>query len=79
MRERWVETVVGVVVLAIAAAFLVYALDAGGGRRGAGGYVLTARFDQAGGLAPGASVQCWYAIGVRSSAPGSCAAGPVAT
>ena len=57
MRERWVETVVGVVVLAIAAAFLVYALDAGGARRGAGGYTLIARFDQAGGLAPGARVR----------------------
>jgi phospholipid/cholesterol/gamma-HCH transport system substrate-binding protein len=57
MRERWVETVVGLVVLAVAAVFLAYALDAGGGARGRGGYVVTARFDQAGGLAPGASVR----------------------
>jgi phospholipid/cholesterol/gamma-HCH transport system substrate-binding protein len=57
MRERWVETVVGLVVLALAGTFLAYALDAGGAGRGAGGYVLTARFDQAGGLAPGASVR----------------------
>ena len=57
MRERWVETIVGLVVLAIAGAFLVYALDAGGAGRGAGGYAVTARFDQVGGLAPGASVR----------------------
>jgi phospholipid/cholesterol/gamma-HCH transport system substrate-binding protein len=57
MRERWVETVVGLVVLALAATFLVYALDVGGAVRGSGGYVLTARFDQVGGLAPGASVR----------------------
>jgi len=57
MRERWVETVVGLAVLAIAAAFLVYALGVRGAGRGSGGYVLIARFDQAGGLAPGASVR----------------------
>lgn len=57
MRERWVETVVGLVVLAIAGAFLVYALDVRGVGRGSRGYILTARFDQVGGLAPGASVR----------------------
>lgn len=57
MRERWVETSIGLGVLAIAGAFLIYALGVGGAGRASGGYALTARFDQVGGLAPGASVR----------------------
>ena len=60
MAERsnqWAEAGVGAVVLAGAAAFLVYAVshaDFGGVR---GGYPLFARFGSVGGLTPGADVR----------------------
>ena len=57
MRGQWAETVMGVVVLGLTAAFLVYLFtvgDFGGGRRG---YELTARFGQVGALAQGADVR----------------------
>jgi phospholipid/cholesterol/gamma-HCH transport system substrate-binding protein len=56
-REQTAETVVGALVLAAAAAFLVYALGAAGRGGGTGGYEVTARFGQVGGLAPGADVR----------------------
>ena len=56
MREQWAETGLGIVVLLLAATFLAYSLSVGGvgGKRGA--YEVTARFGQAGSLAPGANV-----------------------
>jgi phospholipid/cholesterol/gamma-HCH transport system substrate-binding protein len=56
-RERLAETVVGAAVLGAAGLFLAYALSAAGNGGGRGGYELTARFGQAGGLAPGADVR----------------------
>lgn len=56
--EQWAETGVGAVVLAAAAAFLVYAIgNAGGVGKGSGGYELIARFGDVGSLAPGADVR----------------------
>jgi phospholipid/cholesterol/gamma-HCH transport system substrate-binding protein len=54
-REQWAETGVGAVVLVAAAGFLIYSLNTVGAGRGHG-YEVTARFGQAGGLAPGAAV-----------------------
>jgi phospholipid/cholesterol/gamma-HCH transport system substrate-binding protein len=56
LREQWAEAGLGIVVLLLAATFLVYSLSVGevGGKRGA--YEVTARFGQAGSLAPGATV-----------------------
>ncbi len=56
MREQWAETVMGLVVLILAAVFLTYSLSVRGVGRAPGGYDLTARFGEAGALAPGASV-----------------------
>ena len=56
MREQWAETGMGLLVLALAAGFLVYSLSVGQVGRKPGGYDLTARFGEAGSLAPGASV-----------------------
>ena len=56
-RERLGETLVGAAVLAAAGLFLVYALSAADRSVGVGGYEVTARFGQAGGLAPGADVR----------------------
>jgi phospholipid/cholesterol/gamma-HCH transport system substrate-binding protein len=57
-RGQLGETVVGAVVLGAAGAFLAYALAvAGDGGAGAGGYDVTARFGEVGGLAPGADVR----------------------
>ena len=55
-REQWAEAGVGALVLAAAAAFLIYALGHVGGGSG-GGYPLLARFGEAGSLAPGADVR----------------------
>ena len=55
--ERTAETLVGAAVLGAAALFLTYALGAGGIGGGGGGYQVTARFGQVGGLAPGADVR----------------------
>ncbi len=46
----------GVLVLGVAAAFLAYALWAGGGRLTPGGYEVTAKFGEVGSLTPGATV-----------------------
>jgi phospholipid/cholesterol/gamma-HCH transport system substrate-binding protein len=56
LREQWAETGMGLVVLALAAGFLVYSLNAGGVGGKPGGYDVTARFGQVGSLAPGAAV-----------------------
>ena len=56
MREQWAETGMGLVIIALAAAFLAYSLSVGGVGRQRDGYELTAKFGEAGSLAPGASV-----------------------
>ena len=56
-REAMVETVAGAAVLLAAGAFLAYALTAADADFDAGGYALSARFGQIGGLSPGAEVR----------------------
>lgn len=56
-RESISETLVGAAVVAAAGAFLVYALGNTGAGAGGGGYQLSARFGDVGGLAPGADVR----------------------
>jgi phospholipid/cholesterol/gamma-HCH transport system substrate-binding protein len=56
MREQWAETGMGVAVIAVAASFLVYSLSVGGVGRARGAYDITAKFGEAGSLAPGAAV-----------------------
>jgi phospholipid/cholesterol/gamma-HCH transport system substrate-binding protein len=56
LREQWAETLMGFLVLVLAAGFLVYSLSVGDVGGKAGGYELTAKFGQVGSLAPGASV-----------------------
>ncbi len=56
-RDQWAETVVGAAVLAAAGGFLFYALGNTGGSGVRGGYEVTARFGEAGALAPGADVR----------------------
>ena len=56
-RNQLAETGVGALVLAAAAAFLIYALAHAGGFGGRGGYTLTAQFGQVGALASGADVR----------------------
>jgi phospholipid/cholesterol/gamma-HCH transport system substrate-binding protein len=55
-REQWAETGMGIVVLAVAGTFLAYSLSVGGVKMKTGGYDVTAKFGQAGSLAPGAAV-----------------------
>ena len=57
MRGQWTETVAGVLVLGIAAAFLTYLFLVGDFSVGKKGYALTARFGQVGSLAQGADVR----------------------
>lgn len=56
MKDQAAETLVGAVVLAIAAVFLVYSLSASG-ERGGGGYELKATFAAVDGLNVGADVR----------------------
>ena len=56
MRTHWGETAMGFLVLALAGLFLVYSLGVATAGSGVGGYALTAKFGDAGGLAPGAKV-----------------------
>lgn len=56
MRDQWAETLMGLLVLVLAAAFLVYSLSVGGVGKKPGGYEVTAKFGQVGSLAPGAAV-----------------------
>jgi phospholipid/cholesterol/gamma-HCH transport system substrate-binding protein len=57
VREQWAETIAGLVVIALAAVFLIYSLSVGGVRSKAGRYELVARFGEVGALAPGAPVR----------------------
>lgn len=56
MRDQIAETLVGAIVLTVAAIFLTYSLTASG-RGGGGGYTLHAEFGSADGLAAGADVR----------------------
>lgn len=56
LREQWAETLMGLLVLVLAAGFLVYSLSVGGVGRKPGGYDVTAKFGTVGSLAPGAAV-----------------------
>jgi len=56
VREQWAETAMGVVVLALAAGFLTYSLSVGGVDTKRGSYEISAKFGEAGSLAPGAAV-----------------------
>jgi phospholipid/cholesterol/gamma-HCH transport system substrate-binding protein len=56
MREQWAEIGMGLVVLLLAAAFLIYSLSVGDFGSKPGGYDVVARFGQVGSLAPGAPV-----------------------
>lgn len=56
MGHNLIETLMGAVVLAIAAAFLVFVYDATS-LRATGGYEVVARFDRVDGLARGADVK----------------------
>lgn len=56
LREQWAEAATGLVVILLAAVFLVYSLTVGGVGRKAGSYEVTAKFGEVGALAPGAAV-----------------------
>lgn len=56
MREQWAEAATGLVVILLAAVFLVYSLSVGGVGRKSGSYEVTAKFGEVGALAPGAVV-----------------------
>ena len=56
-REQWAEAGVGALVLAAAAAFLVYALSHATSSGQRGGYPLLAKFGEAGSLTTGADVR----------------------
>ena len=56
LRDQWAETLMGLLVLVLAGAFLVYSLTVGGVGNKPGGYDVTAKFGQVGSLAPGAAV-----------------------
>ncbi|WP_426012420.1 outer membrane lipid asymmetry maintenance protein MlaD [Caulobacter sp. DWR2-3-1b2] len=56
LREQWAETLMGLLVLVLAAGFLVYSLSVGDVGTKPGGYEVTARFGQVGSLAPGSAV-----------------------
>jgi len=56
LREQWAETAMGLVVIGLAVVFLAYSLSVGGVGRKPGTYEVTARFGEAGALAPGANV-----------------------
>jgi phospholipid/cholesterol/gamma-HCH transport system substrate-binding protein len=56
LREQWAEAATGLVVILLAAVFLVYSLTVGGVGRKAGSYEVTAKFGEVGALAPGAVV-----------------------
>ncbi len=55
VKDQWAETGVGAVVILAAAGFLAYSLSVGG-KGGAHGYQVSAKFGQVGALAPGAVV-----------------------
>ncbi len=55
-REATAETVMGTIVLVLAAGFLTYSLSVGGVHMQRGEYEISAKFGEAGALAPGAAV-----------------------
>ena len=58
MRQPTAELLIGFLVLLVAAGFLSFAVTrAGAGEGVGGGYVLTARFDQVGGISVGSDVR----------------------
>lgn len=57
MRGQWTETIAGALVLAAAAAFVVYLMSVGEIGAQAAGYKVNARFGQVGTLAEGADVR----------------------
>lgn len=56
MREQWAEVGMGLIVLVLAAAFLIYSLSVGDFGSKPGSYEVVAKFGQVGSLAPGAPV-----------------------
>jgi len=66
MRQPSAEILVGLLVLLVAAGFLAFAVSrAGAGEGAGGGYRLSARFDQVGGISVGSDVR---AAGVKIGA-----------
>jgi phospholipid/cholesterol/gamma-HCH transport system substrate-binding protein len=57
MGSHFVETLVGTVVVVVAAVFLVFAYSTAGVRTGVGGYELVAKFDRVDGLNIGSDVR----------------------
>ncbi|MFW6077779.1 MAG: outer membrane lipid asymmetry maintenance protein MlaD [Hyphomicrobiales bacterium] len=57
MKTNLVETVVGAVVIVIAAAFFIFAYTTSGIGKGSGGYDLVAEFDNADGIGVGSDVR----------------------
>ena len=57
MKRNIIETVLGGIVLVVAIGFIVFAFRSAGLTSGAGGYEITAEFDDASGLAPGTEVR----------------------
>lgn len=57
-RRSWAEVLTGAVIVLVAIGFLAYAVvNSGRSLAGAGGIVLTAKFDRIDGLSPGADVR----------------------
>lgn len=56
MRGQWTETLMGLLVLGFAAAFMIYVVRVGGLEGVRRGYEVSARFGDVGSLAPGAMV-----------------------
>jgi len=57
MKRNIIETVLGGIVLIVAVGFIVFAFKSAGLTSGAGGYEITAEFDDASGLTPGTDVR----------------------
>lgn len=58
MRQQTAETLTGLLVVAVAGAFLFYAVAQAGARGGGRPrYDITARFDQVGGISPGSDIR----------------------
>src|SRR6195952_806547 len=56
MRSHWGETAMGFLVLALVAAFLIWSMNVTQAGRLGGGYSVSAKFGDVGGLQPGAKV-----------------------
>lgn len=57
MKNNLVETLIGALVLGVAAFFLLYAYNTSGAKKTSGGYEVVAKFDRIDGLASGADVR----------------------